>query len=85
MQRVNDFVLIHMEIEGVIGVRRVVWVAVLRLFPADDFTHVFIDGFAFCKVLQGKYTLAVDARSANLHTTTRRSGLRRGLRLGCRL
>ena len=85
MQRVNDFVLIHMEIEGVVGVRRVEWVAVLRLFPADDFTNVFIDGFAFCKVLQRKYTLAVDARSANLYSTTRRSGLRRGLRLGCRL
>jgi hypothetical protein len=56
-----------MEIEGVIGVRRVVRVAVLRFVPADDFTHILKQGLAFCKVLQGKHTFAVDARAANLH------------------
>ena len=42
MQGVNHFVLVHMEVEGVIGVGRVVGVAVLRLIPADHFTDVFI-------------------------------------------
>ena len=67
MQGVNYFVLVHMEVEGVIGVGRVVGGAVLRLIPADHFTDVFIKGFAFSDVLKGKDAFAVDARTANLH------------------
>ena len=67
MQGVNHFVFVHMEVEGVIGIGRVVWVAVLRFVPADDFTNILKQGLAFRKVLQGKHTFAVDARAANLH------------------
>ena len=42
MQCVNYLVFVHMEVEGVIGVGRVVGMAVLRLIPADHFTDVFI-------------------------------------------
>ena len=70
MQGVNHFVLVHMKVEGVIGVGRVVGVAVLRLIPADDFTDIFKQSFAFSDVLQGKHPFAVDARTANLHAAT---------------
>ena len=70
MQGVNHFVFVHMKVEGVIGVGRVVGVAVLRLIPADDFTDIFKQSFAFSDVLQGKHPFAVDARSANLHAAT---------------
>ena len=61
VQGVNHPVFIHMEIEGVIGIGRVVGVAVLRLVPADHFTDIFKQGLAFGKVLQGEHTFAVDA------------------------
>ena len=67
VQGINHFVFVHMEIEGVIGIGRIMGVAVLRLVPADDFTHIFKQGLAFGKVLQGKHTFAVDARTAHLH------------------
>jgi len=67
MQGVNHFVFVHMEVEGVIGIGRVVGVAVLRFVPADDFTNILKQGLAFGNVLQGKDTFAVDARAANLH------------------
>jgi len=70
MQCINHLVFVHVEIEGVIGVRGVMGVAVLRLVPADHLTHVFKQRFAFSDVLQGKNPLAVDARSANLHPAT---------------
>jgi len=61
MQSVDDSVFIHMEIEGVVGIGRVVGVAVLRLIPADDFAYIFEQGLAFCNVLQGKDAFAMDA------------------------
>ena len=67
MQGINDLVFVHMKVKGVIGVRGVVGVAVLRFVPADDFTDIFKQGLAFGNVLQGKDTFAVDARAANLH------------------
>ena len=71
VQGVNHPVFIHMEIEGVIGIGRIVGVAVLRLVPADHFTDILKQCLAFGKVLQGKYTLAVDTRAANLHAAAR--------------
>ena len=67
MQCIDHFVFVHMEVEGVIGIGRVMGVPILRLVPADDFANVFIQCFAFCNVLQCKNAFAVDARSANLH------------------
>ena len=61
MQRVDHLVFVHMEIEGVVGIGRVVGVAILRFVPADHLTHVFKQCFAFGDVLQGKHAFAVDA------------------------
>ena len=61
VQSVNHLVFVHMEVEGVIGVGGVVWVAVLRFIPADDLTHIFVQCLAFCNVQYRKYTFAVDA------------------------
>ncbi|MEY4219110.1 MAG: hypothetical protein RL686_1617 [Pseudomonadota bacterium] len=75
MQSVNDPVFVHMEIEGVVGVCGVVWVAVLRFIPADDLTHILIQGLAFCNVDECKYTFAVHTRATHLHPTAcRRRG-----------
>ena len=71
VQRVDHFVFVHMKIERVIGVGRVMGVTVLRLVPADDFTHILKQCLAFGKVLQRKYALAVDAGAANLHAAAR--------------
>ena len=71
MQCIDHFVFVHMEVEGVIGIGRVMGVPILRLVPADHFTDIFKQGLAFGKVLQGEHTFAVDARSANLHPTAR--------------
>ncbi len=70
MQCIDHFVFVHMEVEGVIGIGRVMGVPILRLVPANDFANVFKQRFTFCNVLQCKYALAVDARSANLDPTT---------------
>ena len=70
MQRINHLVFVHMEVEGVIGVGRVMGVTILRFVPADHLTHVFKQRFAFSDVLQGKHPFAVDARTANLHAAT---------------
>ncbi len=69
MQGVNHFVFVHVEIEGVIGIGRIVRVAILRFIPADDFTHILKQGFAFSQVLQGKHTFTVDTGASNLHAT----------------
>jgi len=61
MQRVNHPVFVHMKVKRVVGVKRVVRVAVLRFVPADDFAHIFNDRVAFGNVLQGKYALAMHA------------------------
>ena len=72
MQGVNHPLLVHLEVEGVIGIRGVLGGALLRLIPTDHFAHVFIKGFAFGNVFERKYAFAVDARATNLHPTPRR-------------
>ena len=69
VQSVNDPVFVHMEIEGVVGVCGVVRVAVLRFIPADDLTHILVQGLAFCNVDKCKYTFAVHTRATHLHPT----------------
>ena len=59
MQRIDHLVFVHMEVEGVVRVLRVVRVAILRFFPADDLAHVFDQRLAFGNVLQRKHALAV--------------------------
>ena len=66
MQRIDHPVFVHMKVEGVVRVIGVVRVAVLRLVPADDLTHVLNQGLAFGQVLQGKNAFAMDAGAANL-------------------
>jgi hypothetical protein len=55
-----------MKIKRVIGLQRVVRMAVLGFLPADDLADVFNQHFAFSNVLHGKNTFAVDAGAANL-------------------
>ena len=62
---------IEKEIEGVVGVAGVEWVAVLRFVPGDDLADVFNDGFAFGQVLQGKHPFAVNAGATHLDATVR--------------
>ena len=50
VQRVDHLVFVHVEIEGVIGVRGVMGVAILCLVPADHLTYVFIQCLAFSDV-----------------------------------
>jgi len=57
-----------------VGVLRVVRVAVLRFVPGDDLTHVLDDGFAFGEILQGEHTLAMHAGATDLNTTGRCGG-----------
>ena len=47
MQSINHLVFVHMKIEGVVGVRWVMGVAILRFIPTDDFTDILVQGLAF--------------------------------------
>ena len=50
-----------MKIKSVVGVFRIVGVALLRFFPTDDLADVFDKNLAFGDVGQGKHPFAVNA------------------------
>ena len=68
MQCVNHTVFVDVEVKRVVGVFRVMRMASLRLFPRDDFAHVFDDGLALGNGRHGKHPLAMDARAAGLNS-----------------
>ena len=61
-----------MKVKSVVRVLRVVRVALLRLFPADDLADVLDHGLPFGDVLQGKHALAMHTRAAHLDALSRR-------------
>ena len=50
-----------MEVEGVIGLRRVMRMAAQRLLPRDDLARVFDERLARGDVLHGENAVAMDA------------------------
>src|SRR3990167_471033 len=64
--RVDHAVFIHMEVERVVRLQRVVRVAVLRLLPGDDLAGVLDQHLALGDILHGKNALAMHARAAGL-------------------
>jgi len=68
MQCINHTVFVNVEVKRVVGVFRVMRMASLRLFPGDDFTHVFDDGLAFGNGGHSEHPLAMDARAAGLNS-----------------
>ena len=68
MQCVNHTVFVDVEVKRVVGVFRVVRMAALRLFPGNDLTHIFNDGFTLGNGRHGKHTLAMDAGAAGLNS-----------------
>ena len=65
---------IDVEVKRVVGVGGVMRVALLRLGPGDDFTHIFDKGFALGDILQRKHAFAVHAGAAGLNAPTRAGG-----------
>ena len=49
-----------MEVKRVVGVFRIVGVALLRFFPTDDLADVFNDDLAFGDVCEGEDAFAVN-------------------------
>ena len=74
MLGIDDAVLVHMEIERVVGLLGVVRMPILRFLPADDLADVLNENFAFCNVLQRKDALAMHARTTGLDAASRRDG-----------
>ncbi|MCY1251762.1 hypothetical protein D9M72_655800 [compost metagenome] len=64
---VDHTTVVDVEVEGVIGLRRVVRMAAQRLLPADDLALVFDQRFAFRQVLHGEHAVAVDIGAARLN------------------
>jgi hypothetical protein len=50
LQAINHTGVINMEVKRMVGIGGVMRVAYLRFFPGNDFTEVFDEGFAFCKI-----------------------------------
>jgi hypothetical protein len=69
--RVDHAVFIHMKVKRVVGLQRVVRVAVLRFLPADDLAGVFDQHFALGNILHGKHALAMHARAPGLDAAAR--------------
>src|SRR4051794_18287626 len=63
---VDDVLVIDVEVEGVVGVGRVVRMAAQRLLPTDDLALVFDDGFAFGQWPRREHAPPVDARAPHL-------------------
>lgn len=60
VQTVNDACFVNVEIKGMVGVLRVMGMAVLGFLPCDDFPAVLDNGFAFSDILDGKDTSTMD-------------------------
>ena len=61
IQGIDHMLVVDVEVEGVVGVCRVVRMAAQGLFPSDDLADVLNDGLALGKVSQGKDPLTMHA------------------------
>ena len=61
VKRINHIFFADMEVKRVVGVVRVVGMALLRFLPTDDLAGVFDDDFAFGDRQQGKHPFAMHA------------------------
>jgi hypothetical protein len=61
MQRIDHTPIVQVEVEGVVGVARIVRMAGNGLGHADDFAHVLDEPLACGQVARGEHTLAVHA------------------------
>lgn len=67
---VDNVAIIQMEVEGVIGLVRVVWMDALGFLPGDDLALILKHSLAFLDGSNGIDTLAMDTRFAHLSTTS---------------
>ena len=61
VKRINHIFFADMEVKRVVGVVRVVGMALLRFLPTDDLAGVFDDDFASGDRQQGKHPFAMHA------------------------
>ncbi len=61
IERVDHVLVVDVEVKGVVGVCRVVWMTAQRFFPRDDLAHILNDGLALGKVSERKDPLTMHA------------------------
>ena len=61
VKRIDHIFFADMKVKRVVGVVRVVGMALLRFLPTDDLAGVFDDDFAFGDRQQGKHPFAMHA------------------------
>ncbi|MEY3698478.1 MAG: hypothetical protein RL631_1131 [Pseudomonadota bacterium] len=61
IQRIDHIFFADVKVKRVVGIARVVGMALLRFFPTDDLAGVFDDDFAFGDRHQGKHPFAMNA------------------------
>ena len=66
---IDHTLVIDLEVEGVIGLAGVVWMAILSLLPVNHFTHILNNGFAFRNILRGENAFAMHAGAPSLDAT----------------